>query len=330
MMKEKNSATDGGVSSRCSLLSNRASRTPEAARASGGRGYGLRKPAGGVVRDLPASVLALRPYTEGGSNAWLPVRLGGHGQGWPLGSAGDNLFLNLLRPSPRLRTMGAQLAQEAEHTEAVPRGGRPSLAGSRNPKGSPGAAPNLVWTCPRKPCVYVTPCVHFATQRFAVRGSNERGESSSEDPHRRERLLDRGRALSFPWGHLRNVSAAHRRRHAVSLRSVRRALRPRPCRAGREPRVTTEHVDTRLIDLEEGEEAKQPAAPAGPKGKGRPLRAGRKEWAETLPKVIPYAKPYWKLLIASMFLTLGGAFVALAQPWPLALILDGVLGTSHG
>lgn len=46
----------------------------------------------------------------------------------------------------------------------------------------------------------------------------------------------------------------------------------------------------------------------------------------TLPRTSPYLRPYRRMFVVSLFLTLLLSALALAQPWPLALILDNVLG----
>jgi ABC-type multidrug transport system fused ATPase/permease subunit len=54
-----------------------------------------------------------------------------------------------------------------------------------------------------------------------------------------------------------------------------------------------------------------------------------KEW-QALPKAMPYVRGYGVLLTLSVILTVLVAIVALAQPWPLAIMLDSVLGTTKG
>jgi ABC-type multidrug transport system fused ATPase/permease subunit len=44
------------------------------------------------------------------------------------------------------------------------------------------------------------------------------------------------------------------------------------------------------------------------------------------PRAFPYFRPYWKLGVASSVLMLLSAGVALALPWPLAVLVDSVLG----
>ncbi|HEY3018701.1 MAG TPA: ABC transporter ATP-binding protein, partial [Solirubrobacteraceae bacterium] len=46
----------------------------------------------------------------------------------------------------------------------------------------------------------------------------------------------------------------------------------------------------------------------------------------TLPRVWPYVRPYRRLAVVSLLLTLAAAVVALAEPWPLAIMVDNVLG----
>jgi ATP-binding cassette, subfamily B, bacterial len=45
-----------------------------------------------------------------------------------------------------------------------------------------------------------------------------------------------------------------------------------------------------------------------------------------IPRTLPYLKPYWKLWSVSLLMTILSAAVALAEPWPMALVIDGVLG----
>lgn len=47
---------------------------------------------------------------------------------------------------------------------------------------------------------------------------------------------------------------------------------------------------------------------------------------KALPKAVPYLRPYRKLYIISIVLTLAIAGLALAEPWPLAVMVDSVLG----
>ena len=51
----------------------------------------------------------------------------------------------------------------------------------------------------------------------------------------------------------------------------------------------------------------------------------RRDW-KLLPKALPYLRPYRKLAALSMLLTVLLALVALAEPWPLAFVVDSVLG----
>jgi ABC-type multidrug transport system fused ATPase/permease subunit len=43
-------------------------------------------------------------------------------------------------------------------------------------------------------------------------------------------------------------------------------------------------------------------------------------------KVLPYLRPYWRLLTASVVVTLVGAGVELLSPWPMKIIVDSVIG----
>ena len=60
-------------------------------------------------------------------------------------------------------------------------------------------------------------------------------------------------------------------------------------------------------------------------GDERKLGAIRRDW-KLLPRAMPYLKPYRKLAAVSIILTVLLAALALAEPWPLAFVIDGILG----
>ena len=51
----------------------------------------------------------------------------------------------------------------------------------------------------------------------------------------------------------------------------------------------------------------------------------RSSW-ETFRRILPYLRPYWKLAILVLVLTLLSALFTLLLPWPLAIMFDSVLG----
>src|SRR5918992_113353 len=51
----------------------------------------------------------------------------------------------------------------------------------------------------------------------------------------------------------------------------------------------------------------------------------KRNW-ETLRKILPYLRPYWKLALLVLVLTLLAALFSLLLPWPLAIMFDSVLG----
>jgi ATP-binding cassette subfamily B protein len=51
----------------------------------------------------------------------------------------------------------------------------------------------------------------------------------------------------------------------------------------------------------------------------------KRSW-DTLRRVLPYLRPYWKLAVLALVLTLLAALFSLLLPWPLALMFDSVLG----
>ena len=58
-------------------------------------------------------------------------------------------------------------------------------------------------------------------------------------------------------------------------------------------------------------------------------KASAWELWKALPRVKPYLRPYRKLLIGVMSLTLVTAILGLAEPWPLAVILNQILGEEN-
>jgi ATP-binding cassette, subfamily B, bacterial len=60
---------------------------------------------------------------------------------------------------------------------------------------------------------------------------------------------------------------------------------------------------------------------------GAPSRKGAlKRGFKVLPRILPYLRPYRKLAVISVILTALLAVVALAQPWPLAFVVDSIIG----
>ena len=45
-----------------------------------------------------------------------------------------------------------------------------------------------------------------------------------------------------------------------------------------------------------------------------------------LRRVLPYLRPYWRLAVASAWLTIGAALFGLLSPWPLKVLVDNVIG----
>jgi ATP-binding cassette subfamily B protein len=50
------------------------------------------------------------------------------------------------------------------------------------------------------------------------------------------------------------------------------------------------------------------------------------EQFKLLPHALPYLRPYRKLYVLTILFTLMGSVIALAEPWPLAVLVDSVLG----
>jgi ATP-binding cassette, subfamily B, bacterial len=45
-----------------------------------------------------------------------------------------------------------------------------------------------------------------------------------------------------------------------------------------------------------------------------------------LPRILPYLRPYWRLALATIAIMVAAVFVGLLTPWPLAILIDSVLG----
>src|SRR5262245_31688711 len=58
-----------------------------------------------------------------------------------------------------------------------------------------------------------------------------------------------------------------------------------------------------------------------------PPRKGalRRDW-HLIGRILPYLRPYGKMAVLSVLMTILLAIVALAEPWPLAFVLDSVVG----
>src|SRR5262245_41294171 len=60
---------------------------------------------------------------------------------------------------------------------------------------------------------------------------------------------------------------------------------------------------------------------------GRPTKKGAlKRGFKLFPRMLPYLRPYRKLAIISVILTVLLAVVALAEPWPVAFTVDSIIG----
>ena len=44
-------------------------------------------------------------------------------------------------------------------------------------------------------------------------------------------------------------------------------------------------------------------------------------------RVLRYLRPYWKLAVGSVIITIASAAASLLAPWPLKLLVDNVLGS---
>ncbi|MEY2515573.1 MAG: hypothetical protein QOJ89_2931, partial [bacterium] len=70
-------------------------------------------------------------------------------------------------------------------------------------------------------------------------------------------------------------------------------------------------------------------SPAPPARRRRPWRRERPSpWAffKDFPRVLPYLRPHRRLAAGSLCMVLASAAMALLTPWPLAILIDTVLG----
>ena len=60
---------------------------------------------------------------------------------------------------------------------------------------------------------------------------------------------------------------------------------------------------------------------------GRPTKKGAlRRGFKTLPRIFPYLRPYRKMAALSVVMTILLAIVALAEPWPVAFVVDSIIG----
>src|SRR2546428_30889 len=57
-------------------------------------------------------------------------------------------------------------------------------------------------------------------------------------------------------------------------------------------------------------------------------RQGAFEQWRSFPRIFPYLRPYRKLVALSFLFTILTSIVGLAAPWPLAMVIDSVIGTN--
>ena len=50
-------------------------------------------------------------------------------------------------------------------------------------------------------------------------------------------------------------------------------------------------------------------------------------WLPLLRKALRYARPYWHLVLGSILMIAATSALSLLAPWPLAIIVDSVLGS---
>lgn len=55
----------------------------------------------------------------------------------------------------------------------------------------------------------------------------------------------------------------------------------------------------------------------------------KREYWKYFPIIVPYVKRYWRLTLASLVVLVVSAALSLAQPWPLAFLVDAVLSKHH-
>ncbi len=60
--------------------------------------------------------------------------------------------------------------------------------------------------------------------------------------------------------------------------------------------------------------------------------ASRTRWGflRDLPRILPYARPHWRLAVAAFAVTALGAGTALLAPWPIAIVINEVSGKRQG
>src|SRR5690242_17538506 len=68
----------------------------------------------------------------------------------------------------------------------------------------------------------------------------------------------------------------------------------------------------------------------GLRGRRRARPARRRSGAWTIlrhfPRILPFLRPHWKLVVVSTSLIFGYVLLGLATPWTFAIVVDNVLG----
>ena len=98
-----------------------------------------------------------------------------------------------------------------------------------------------------------------------------------------------------------------------------------PWRAQRPPGMEQPTDEQTAWDTDISEEEMELLAGKEPKPRGGEGGAIRRDW-KLLPRMLPYLRPYGRFAAASVAVTILVALVTLAEPWPLAFVIDGVLG----
>ena len=83
-----------------------------------------------------------------------------------------------------------------------------------------------------------------------------------------------------------------------------------------------EHAVGDIGDLSAHDQALITDMLGAPTARNGALRRGFK----VMPRILPYLRPYRKFAVVSVVLTVLLAVVALAQPWPLAFVVDSIIG----
>jgi hypothetical protein len=116
-------------------------------------------------------------------------------------------------------------------------------------------------------------------------------------------------------GGTRTLPSGNDGRHVVAARTSPKDVEP----------AQSDTTDDSEIDDDDSSDSERETEP-GPVRRRWGWRKSEPESRQVLKRILPYARPHWRLAIATIGITILGALGAIAAPWPLKFLIDSVLG----